>query len=72
MDNIKIDFGGIRWGGMDWIGLAQDWDRWRAFVNTVTYYAQLKNLSSIQMAEAFEPGKSSSCSGHSTFRSLFL
>jgi hypothetical protein len=30
-----MDFGGIGWGGVDWIELAQDWDRWRALVNTV-------------------------------------
>jgi hypothetical protein len=35
VDNIKIDLSGIGWGGMDWIGLAQDRDQWRALVNTV-------------------------------------
>jgi hypothetical protein len=25
----------IEWGGVDWIGLAQDNDQWRTSVNTV-------------------------------------
>jgi hypothetical protein len=33
--NIKMDLRDIGWGGMDWIDLAQDWDQWRALVNTV-------------------------------------
>jgi hypothetical protein len=33
-DNIKTDLREIRWGGLDWIDLAQDGGRWRALVNT--------------------------------------
>jgi hypothetical protein len=35
MDNIKMDLSEIEWGGVDWIGLAQDRCRWRALVNSV-------------------------------------
>jgi hypothetical protein len=34
-DNIKMDFREVGWGGMDWINLAQDRDRWRTLVNAV-------------------------------------
>jgi hypothetical protein len=30
-----MDLGEIGWGDVDWIGLAQDRDRWRALVNAV-------------------------------------
>jgi hypothetical protein len=32
VDNIKMDFGEIGWGGMDWVGLVQDREKWRALV----------------------------------------
>ena len=34
-DNIKMDVREVGCGDMDWIGLAQDIDRWRALVNAV-------------------------------------
>jgi hypothetical protein len=34
-DNIKMDLLEVGWGGMEWISLAEDRDRWQAVVNTV-------------------------------------
>jgi hypothetical protein len=35
VDNIKMNLLEIDWGSMDWIGLAQDRDKWRDLVNVV-------------------------------------
>jgi hypothetical protein len=35
IDNIKMYLFEIGWGGVDWIGLAQERYRWRAVVNSV-------------------------------------
>jgi len=34
-DNIEIDLQEVGCGGMDWINLAQYWNRWRALVTAV-------------------------------------
>jgi hypothetical protein len=35
VDNIRMNLGEVGWGDVNWIGLAQDRNRWRALVNSV-------------------------------------
>jgi hypothetical protein len=35
LDKRRMDLGEVGWGNVDWIGLAQDRNRWRALVNSV-------------------------------------
>jgi hypothetical protein len=35
VDNIRMDLGEVGWSDVDWIGLAQDRNRWRSLVNSV-------------------------------------
>jgi hypothetical protein len=35
LDNIRMDLGEVGWVDVDWIGLAQDRNRWRALVDSV-------------------------------------
>jgi hypothetical protein len=35
VDNIRMNLGEVGWGDVDWIGLTQDRNRWRALVNSV-------------------------------------
>jgi len=39
--NIKVDLEAVGWGGMEWIDLAQDRDRWRAVVNALSHSSSL-------------------------------
>jgi hypothetical protein len=35
LDNIRMDLIEMGWGDMDWVGLAEDSDMWKALVNSV-------------------------------------
>jgi hypothetical protein len=35
LNNIRMDLVQVGWGDVDWIGLAQDRDRWRTLLNSV-------------------------------------
>jgi hypothetical protein len=41
-DNIKFYLQEVGWGGMDWIDLAEDRDRWCAVANVVMYLGSIK------------------------------
>jgi hypothetical protein len=51
VDNIRIDLGGVRWGDVDWKGLAQDRNRWRAPVNSVLNLRVHEMLGNYRVAE---------------------
>jgi hypothetical protein len=36
LDSIRMDLVEVGWSDVDWIGLTQDRDRWRAIVNSVS------------------------------------
>jgi hypothetical protein len=44
VNNIKMNLGETIWGGLDWIGLAQDREKWRAVVNAVMNFRFHKML----------------------------
>jgi hypothetical protein len=49
MDNIKMHFVQIGWGGVDCIGMAQDRDNWRALVNAVMNFRLHKMLGNYEV-----------------------
>jgi hypothetical protein len=43
-DYIKMDLQKVECGGMDWIDLAQDTDRWWALVNEVIRFHKIQGI----------------------------
>jgi hypothetical protein len=37
-DNIKMDLREVGWGGMDWINLTQDREKWQVLVNAAMIF----------------------------------
>jgi hypothetical protein len=58
VDNIRMGLGKVGWGDVDWIGLAQDRNRWGALVNS------LLNLRVARNAGKISSGLSSSAQLH--------
>jgi hypothetical protein len=45
VDNIKMDLVEIGCGGVNWIGLARDRDKWRYIVNANPHYGRVVRVS---------------------------
>jgi hypothetical protein len=50
LDNIRMDLVEEGWGDVDWIGLAQDRDRWRALVNSALNLQVQKMLGNYRVS----------------------
>jgi hypothetical protein len=43
LENSKLDLEEVVWGGLDWIDMVQDRDRWRAVLNAVMNFRVAQN-----------------------------
>jgi hypothetical protein len=50
VDNIRLDLREVGWSDVDWIGLAQDRNRWRALVNSVMTFGFHEMLGNYRVA----------------------
>jgi hypothetical protein len=47
VDNIDMDVLGIGWGDVDWIGVVQNKNKWRALVTAVMHPRLLRNAGKL-------------------------
>jgi hypothetical protein len=47
LDNIRMDLLEVGWADVDWIGLANDGNRWRALVNSVLNLRDPRNIGKL-------------------------
>jgi hypothetical protein len=64
MNTIYMDFVETSAGGLDWIGLAQDRDKWRALVNAVMKFRVPKERAGELSSGCTTGGLSSSAQLH--------
>jgi hypothetical protein len=57
VDNIRMNLGEVGWVDVDWIGLAQDTDKWRTLVNSVMNLRDLYSSPSIIRIKEDEIGR---------------
>jgi hypothetical protein len=51
-----MDLGEVGWGDVDWIGLAQDRDKWRVLVNAVrNIWVSIKSWETIEYPHNYWP-----------------
>jgi hypothetical protein len=50
VDNIRMDLGEVGWVDVDWIGLAQDRNRWRSLANSVLTFVFHEMLGNYRVA----------------------
>jgi hypothetical protein len=55
--NIRVDLVEVGWGDVDWIGLAEDRDRWRALVNSVLNLRVPQNAKKVSSVYGVETCK---------------
>jgi hypothetical protein len=59
-----MDLGEVGWGDVDWIGLAQDRNRWRALVNAVmNLWGSIKCWETVEWLQNWWP----TCVSHNAF-----